>query len=244
MDSCCNTQQIASNLNANSNRLEEDAMLKSILNDDDEDSSNSSKSLNNHHYVNDDESKYDYSLRSGLFFLNHVTHIFLYRNYLLKIVEKPFNDENVMMSSLSNEHAANRSTSSESKHKEERRDNAAFFLEMRPSGAEGVSGARQVHHYVSPNSSKTFQNFFQSTSILNLSSNQKPQGQHSSSSMNRVDECEEPKSVQTSKMTLKDKDETDSKTTQKPLVRRRSIENIAESVSLQHSNLVSQENGN
>ena len=51
------------------NRVENDAMLKSVSNDDDEASSNDPKSLNNHPYVNDDESKYDYSLHSGLFAL-------------------------------------------------------------------------------------------------------------------------------------------------------------------------------
>lgn len=61
MDSCCNSHQIV-----NSNRVEDDAMLKSVMNDDDEESSNGPKSLSNHPYVNDDESKYDYSLQSGL----------------------------------------------------------------------------------------------------------------------------------------------------------------------------------
>jgi hypothetical protein len=159
------------------------------------------------------------------------------------------NDENTMLSSLTTEHVPNRATLNESKHKEERGENEAVFVNVHQNGTEGVTGARQVHHYVSPNSSKTFQNFFKNTSVLNLISNQKVQSQHAlmSSSMNPVDECEEGKLTQTSQMSFKGNEDSISATTasnQKPLVRRRSIENVAESVSLQQANLVSQESGN
>jgi len=73
MDSCCNSHHIAANSHANSNRIEDDAMLKSMSNDDGEESSSGRKSLlNNHAYVHDDESKYDYSLRSGWFEFAHL----------------------------------------------------------------------------------------------------------------------------------------------------------------------------
>jgi len=148
-----------------------------------------------------------------------------------------------MMSSLTNVQVANRSTSSESKHKEERRDSEPFFVDVHQSGTDA---ARHVHHYVSPNSSNTFQNFFKNTSVLNLISNQRAQSQQAlmSSSMNPVDECEEGKLTQTSQMSFKDNEDSVSIGNQKQLVRRRSIENIAESVSLQQANLLTQEAGN